>query len=145
MTETIEKTMYLPADKETVWAYLTQPEKLARWFHAPKVPLAANAPYELCGTDSGDKLCWGDVEEMKPHDYMRWSFTVAPAAGHMSTVEWHLKSVPGGTRLSLVHTGLPEGTDGFGLLLALDKGWHDHLRQMRGACDEDLAAEQSAA
>jgi len=49
-----------------------------------------------------------------------------------STVLWTLTEVAGGTRLSLEHSGLPQGEDAFGLTLALDKGWDDHIARMRG-------------
>lgn len=51
----------------------------------------------------------------------------------VSTVKWSLRDVPGGTELALEHTGLPQGAEAFGLTLALDKGWDDHLMRMRGA------------
>ena len=42
MTDTnIRKTIFLEADRAAVWEYLTQPEHLAKWFHAPKTALAA--------------------------------------------------------------------------------------------------------
>ena len=50
-----------------------------------------------------------------------------------STVRWTLEEVPGGTRLSLEHTGLPQGAAAFDLTLALDEGWDKHLQQMREA------------
>ena len=51
--------------------------------------------------------------------------------GANSTVKWSLEEVTGGTRLSLEHSGLADGAEGFGLVLALDKGWDDHLNRMR--------------
>ena len=35
---TLRKTIILAAPRETVWDYLTQPNQLAKWFHAPKTP-----------------------------------------------------------------------------------------------------------
>jgi hypothetical protein len=72
-------------------------------------------------------MCWGRVEEMQPFHYMRWSFTVGPLNGEMTTVEWRLEPAIGGSRLSLEHSGLPQDAEGFGLVLALDKGWHGFL------------------
>ena len=34
----IRKSIFLNADRQTVWAYLTDPDKLAIWFHTPKNP-----------------------------------------------------------------------------------------------------------
>ena len=61
---------------------------------------------------------------------------MAPKAG-ISHVRWTLENVTGGTRLSLEHTGLPQGADAFGLVLALDKGWDDHIARMRAALHQD--------
>ncbi|MEM1363506.1 MAG: SRPBCC domain-containing protein [Pseudomonadota bacterium] len=145
MPETIAKSLYLPASRKTVWAWLTEPDKLAQWFHAPKTPITDGEDYALLGKDSGDTLCWGKVEEMRPVEYMRWSFNVKPAPHVVGTVEWTLEDAPGGTRLSLLHSGLPEDSDGFGLVLALDKGWHEHLLSLRKTIDDAGLAETVSA
>ena len=138
MTDTIlRKSIYLRATKAQVWVYLTEPEKLAIWFHKPKTPLAEGEEYSMFGTESGNCLMWGKVKEMRPHDYLEYTFTIAPMGDATSTVKWLLDEVPGGTRLSLEHSGLPEGEEAFGLMLALDKGWEDHMARMRASLHED--------
>ena len=137
MTDTtIRKSIYLNASREVVWEYLTQPDKLAIWFHAPKAPLVEGATLELFGTESGDKLCWGKVIVARAPEYLEYSFTIKPMGGAESTVRWTLDDVAGGTRLSLEHVGLPAGVDAFGLTLALDKGWDDHIAKMRANIHE---------
>ena len=132
MTDTcIEKSIFLSAPREQVWDYLTQPDLLAKWFHAPKVPLAEGQPLEMFGTTSGDKLIWGEVKTARAPECLEYTFTVGPMGDAVSTVKWTLIEVPGGTRLHLMHTGLPQGVDAFGLTLALDKGWDDHIGRMR--------------
>lgn len=134
MTDTVlRKTIFLRASREEVWAFLTQPEKLAKWFHAPKVPLAEGQPLELFGTTSGDLLIWGDVRVARAPEYLEHTFTVKPMGQAVSTVKWHLRSVPGGTELLLEHSGLPSSAEGFDLVLALDHGWDKHFMQMRDA------------
>lgn len=145
MTETIEKTIYLAAPRDQVWAFLTEAKRLGEWFHPAQADMAEGASYTLVSQNDGDRMCWGDVQEMRPTDYMRWSFTVGPANGQMSTVEWRLSDAPGGTRLSLTHSGLPSDRDAFGLVMALDKGWHGFLSNLREKSDSDLAAAQNAA
>lgn len=131
MTDTvIRKSIYLKASKQQVWAYLTDPDKLAIWFHKPEHPLAEGAEYAMCGTESGDKLMWGKVLKSNPFDTLEYTFTIAPMGDATSTVKWLLQEVAGGTRLSLEHTGLPQGAEAFGLTLALDKGWDDHIGRM---------------
>lgn len=124
---TIRKSIFLAADKPTVWRYLTDADWMGRWFHPADETLAEGQDYMLRSQKDGDRMCWGKVEEMRPHDYMKWSFTVGPMDGHMTTVEWRLQDAPGGTKLSLKHSGLPQNLEGYGLVLALDKGWHGFL------------------
>lgn len=131
MTNTLNKTIYLKASKEQVWDYLTDPDKLAIWFHKPKEKLTEGAEYAMFGVESGDKLMWGNVIKAQPHDHLEYTFTIGPMGDAVSTVKWTLDAVDGGTRLSMEHSGLPVGEAAFGLTLALDKGWDDHLARMR--------------
>jgi len=134
MTETIiRKSIYLDATPRQVWPWLTDPEKLGQWFHKPPAPLVQGAPLELCGSDSGDKLIWGKVQVLREPEYLEYTFTIKPMGAAVSLVKWWLDPVEGGTRLSLEHSGLPQGASGFGMVLALDKGWDGHIGQMREA------------
>lgn len=134
MSDTIiRKSIYLNATPDQVWAYLTDPDKLGIWFHKPKVPLAEGAPLEMFGAESGDKLIWGKVNVARAPEYLEYSFTIKPMGEATSLVKWTLDPVPGGTRLSLEHTGLPQGAAAFGLTLSLDKGWDDHIARMRAS------------
>ena len=127
---TLRKSIYLKATPEQVWAYLTEPDKLAIWFHKPETALVPG-PYELFGTESGDRLIWGEVLLAEPYSRLDYSFTIAPMGEATSTVRWRLEDVADGTRLSMTHEGLPEGAAAFDLILALDKGWDDHMARMR--------------
>ncbi|MEM9785852.1 MAG: SRPBCC domain-containing protein [Pseudomonadota bacterium] len=126
------KTIYLKASPAKVWEYLTDPDKLAIWFHKPKATLV-DGDYEMFGTESGDRLMWGEVLVAEPFTRLEYTFTIKPMAGQSSTVKWSLAEVEGGTKLSLRHEGLLRGADAFGLTLALDKGWDDHLDRMRAS------------
>ncbi|MEP4247444.1 SRPBCC family protein [Tateyamaria sp.] len=138
MTDTtLRKTIFLKAPRTLVWDYLTQPEHLAKWFHAPKAPLAQGETLEMYGTSSGDLLIWGKVIVADAPNTLEYTFTVGPMGDAVSTVKWTLTDVPGGTQLSLEHDGLPQGAEAFGLTLALDKGWDEHLMKMRGALHDD--------
>lgn len=134
---TLHKSIYLRAAKADVWAYLTDPDKLAIWFHKPEKTLAAGESYAMFGTESGKKLMWGEVLAADPHDHLSYTFTIGPMGDAVSTVTWTLEDVPGGTRLSLRHEGLPAGEAAFDLTLALDKGWDDHLARMRSDIHQD--------
>lgn len=130
---TLRKAVYLKASRRDVWAYLTEPEKLAIWFHKPKRVLKTGDAYEMFGTTSGDKLMWGKVIRADPPEHLEYTFTITPMGEAVSTVKWTLEEVPGGTRLSLEHSGLPQGAEAFALTLALDKGWDDHISRMRAS------------
>ena len=58
MTDNVlHKSVYLKATPSQDWAYLTDPAKLALWFHKPQSTLVEGY-YEMFGTESGDKLMW---------------------------------------------------------------------------------------
>ncbi|SDY59874.1 Uncharacterized conserved protein YndB, AHSA1/START domain [Jannaschia faecimaris] len=128
----LEKTIYLRATPAQVWAYLTEPDKLAVWFHRPKAPLTGGS-FEMFGADSGDRVIWGEVLLAEPFTRLDYTFTVAPMGGAVSIVRWTLENTPGGTRVSLRHEGLSDATEAFDLILALDAGWDKHLDRMRAA------------
>lgn len=128
MTDTtIRKSVFLATTKVNVWRHLTDAKLLGKWFHPADADLQEGKDFTLVSQKDGDRMCWGSVQKASPHDYLKWAFTVGQLNGVMTTVEWTLESLAGGTRLSLVHAGLPEGGDSFGLLNALDKGWHGFL------------------
>lgn len=132
MTETtLQKSIYIKASREQVWEHLTKPEFLAKWFHRPKTELKQGEEFAFYGRESGDKLIWGEVIDASPFDRLEYTFTVAPMGDAVSTVVWTLQAVAGGTRLSLLHSGLPQGEAAFGLTLALDHGWDKHIDDLR--------------
>ena len=133
MTEArVEKSIYLATTPETVWAFLTEADKLGTWFHPAAADLKAGEPYALLGSD-GAHICWGQVLEMDKPRRMSWSFTIKPLDGIMTNVEWGIEAVPGGTRLTLIHSGFEGNEAGFGLLAALDNGWDEHFAKLRKA------------
>lgn len=129
----LSKTIFLKASRSEVWAFLTEPDKLAKWFHAPKSALKEGDKLELFGTESGDMVIWGKVNVARPPEYLEHTFTVKPMGDAESLVKWTLTDVPGGTQLAMVHEGLPASAEAFGLILALDHGWDKHFMQMREA------------
>ncbi|MDJ0629437.1 MAG: SRPBCC domain-containing protein [Rhodobacter sp.] len=128
---TIRKSIYLKASKATVWSFLTEIDKVKTWFHRYDTDLAAGRDYKIFGQESGKELGYGTVLTSDPHDLLEYTFAIGPMQGASSTVKWTLDDVPGGTRLNLEHSGLTDDAEGFGLILALDKGWDDHLNTLR--------------
>lgn len=136
----LRKTIFLKAPRADVWAFLTEPEKLAQWFHAPKTTLTAGTKLEMFGTTSGDLLIWGEVKTARAPEYLEHTFTVKPMGDAVSLVKWWLAEVPGGTQLSLEHSGLPAAAEAFDLVLAMDKGWDGHFMDLRTAIHEPVPA-----
>lgn len=132
---TIRKSLYLKASRVDIWNHLTQPELMKSWFHVPKAELTMGEPYEMVGRDSGEKLCWGRVRDAQPYERLEYTFSIAQTEGVKSKVIWTLKEVETITRLSLVHSGLPRKAENMGLTVALDKGWDDHIAELRVALD----------
>lgn len=128
---TLHKCIYLKAEPKEVWAWLTEPEKLAEWFHKPKAPLAAGKRLELFGTTSGDLLIWGEVRAAKPYEYLEYTFEIKHMQGADSVVKWTLDKVPGGTRLTMEHSGLADTGPQFDVAVMLDEGWEEHMARMR--------------
>ncbi len=110
---TIKKTIFIAANRKAVWQHLTEAERLGTWFHPAKADLKEGGEYTLFSQKDGERMCWGKVTEMRPHAYMRWDFTVGPMNGAISLVEWSLEEAPGGTRLTLTHSGLPDTAEAF--------------------------------
>jgi len=135
MNDTITKTVFFKTSRETVWAFLTEKDKLAEWFHPAEADLADGQDYALIGTSAEgqtSKQCWGTVEHWEPHSKLIYSFTVKPLNGVMTKVTWTLDDARGGTRLTLNHEGLAAAGDAaLGLLTALDAGWDEHLGRLR--------------
>ena len=128
----LTKTIYIKSNRRTVWKYLTEANKLARWFHEANCDLTTvDGDYELL-MESGDKGCWGRVLEVDPPNRLVYTFTHDYLQGYETRVEWVLRDLDGGTQLTLTHTGLDKSkADPFAMLSDHDKGWDEHLQRLR--------------
>ena len=130
---TINKSIFLAANKATVWGFLTEVDKAKTWFHRYDADLEEGRDYKIFGQDSGSELGFGTVITATPHDLLEYTFSIGPMSGATSTVKWTLEDAPGGTKLNLEHSGLSDDAEAFGLILALDAGWDGHLGKLRDA------------
>ena len=140
-TDTITKTVFFAVQRDIVWSYLTDKDKLGTWFYPATADLQEGMDYELVKPDEADNqtaICWGTVQHFEPPEKLVWSFTIAPLNGHMTTVTWVLEDYQDGTRLTMVHEGLGDApTDGaFAILRELDGGWDRHFGELRGKLKE---------
>lgn len=131
MTEAVMiKTIYLKATPEKVWSFLTQKEKLARWFHETDRDLTEPSSFQYFGHDSDAedrKLMWGDILEITPPSKLVHTFTHQWLDGVITTVTWELAAVDGGTQLTMTHAGINTLAE----LSGHDKGWDEHLTRLR--------------
>lgn len=133
---TLTKTVFFDASRETVWGFLTEKDKLARWYHHADRDLTQGQSYCLHRiAEDGTEVpqVWGEVLDMDPPTKLVCTFRCEAFADADTTVTWLLESVAGGTRLTLRHEGVAEAASQspLGLLKALDKGWDEHLARLR--------------
>ncbi len=127
----IRKTVFLKTTREEVWDFLTEPDKMAIWFHRPDTRFFEGAEFAMTKAEDGSCFMSGKVLEALAPERLVYEFTLPQMRGRISVVSWAIADVPGGVELSLNHTDLPQGEGMFDLLLALDKGWEEHIAQMR--------------
>jgi len=129
------KTIYLKAPRERVWFYLTDPEKLARWFHEGQGKMVVGGDYALLSEhkDREDpRLCWGRVLEMDKPNRLVYTFTHEWLKGVETTVEWVLTDIGEGTQLTMTHTGFDlSSADTFTECSDHDKGWDEMFQRLR--------------
>jgi len=103
LAHTVRRSILLDAPPEQVWEALTEETALSEW-------LAAEVELEPC--EGGEVVCRdedggerrGEVELVEEAE--RLAFTWWREESGPSRVEWVLDAVAGGTRLTVVETGL---------------------------------------
>lgn len=129
MEDRIERTMTFQVSRETVWAALTEPDQISRWF---------GDDTELDLRPGGDAAFrWGEVEvratvevvEPPARFAYRWEPSHAPNGGPTTLVEFTLEEIEGGTRLTLVESGF--ASLAAGSRRENEYGWDDELSHLR--------------
>lgn len=130
----IAKTIFLKAPPARVWAFLTDPQLMARWFHPTNRPLTETGPYHFYKNfdETDERYCWGEVTEVRAEQRLVYTFAHKWLGDHETRVEWTLNAVDSGTRLELVHDGFQGGpVDAFEAMCDHDKGWDEHFAALR--------------
>ena len=129
----IEKSVFLKADAGRIWALLTEPEELARWFHPTHATMVAGKTYGLYRKASDrTPLCHGRVLETEAPRRLVYTFTHEWLGQHETRVEWSLTELGEGTWLRLVHGGFEDvPVDALDALFEHDSGWDEHLVKLR--------------
>ena len=105
----IQLSIETPADLETAWSALADPDRVTEWFTDVSPLGAPGDPYRI---DFGDSSVEGVIVDVQPgrrfaHTW-RWE---GADADEQTLVSWTVEAVgDDGTRISLEHTGWPATT-----------------------------------
>jgi uncharacterized protein YndB with AHSA1/START domain len=139
----VRRTVTIASPPEKVWAAITQPQHLVRWFgQRAELPELAVGARGMVGFDG-----YGDyplrVEELDPPHAVayRWSNddTVAPADpdapddvvfARSTVFRFTLESVDGGTALTVVETGFDSLGDPAAAMSSNRRGWTDEIDEL---------------
>jgi uncharacterized protein YndB with AHSA1/START domain len=105
---------------ERVWAALTRPEEVARWFAEMTLDPGAGGRVFLDFGAQGQAE--GVISVWSPPHRLEYSWL---ERGHESRVTWELTPEEGGTVLVLTHVDLPAGSGA-----EYGAGWHDFLDRL---------------
>jgi uncharacterized protein YndB with AHSA1/START domain len=133
MTEalTVRREIQIAAPPATVFAFLTDPEKILSWMGAEVTTQAHPGGLYLIKGVGGDRgrVARGEFREVVPVHRLAYSFgwegreAVPPGS---SLVEIDLIDRDGGTLLRMTHSGLPDADQ----VAGHDKGWAHYLGRL---------------
>lgn len=139
MQDTIERQMTFELPREVVWAALTEPEQIARWF-------GTGAELDLRPGGEGI-LTWAEqgvttrvvVEIVEPPSRFayRWEPGGSDRGGPTTLVDFTLEEIRGGTRLKLVESGFAKL--GEASWQGNEYGWDEELGHLRAFLLEKAA------
>ena len=107
--EPIVLSIETPADVETAWSALTDPDRVAEWLTDVSPLGAIGDPYRI---DFGDSAVEGVIVDVQPGRRLAYTWRwEADDADEQTLVSWTIEPVgDDGTRISLEHTGWPATT-----------------------------------
>src|SRR5271169_4945181 len=148
MTEalTVRREIHIAAPPATVFAFLTDPEKILSWMGAEVTAEAhPGGLYLLKGVGDRAHVARGAFREVVPVHRLAYSFgwegseEVPPWSG---LIEIDLIDRDGGTLLRMTHSGLPDAAQ----CASHDKGWAHYLgRLAMAATGRDPGVDRGAA
>ena len=125
--KTIEKVVTISARPETVFGYFTDPVKYVRWKgRRANLDPRPGGIFEV-EFDKGE-IARGEFVEVRPNQRVvfTWGWVgSATCPPGTSRVEVDLERVTGGTRVRLVHAGLPEAE-----VASHRDGWDHYLKRL---------------
>lgn len=135
-TRSISVDRFIPASPERVWASITQPEHLAKWWAPGNIEPTVGHQFILEMPGWGNVAC--EVLEVHEHDLFIYTFADW-------TLTWRVIAEGHGTRLLLEHSGFDlERPDHKFAFDNMGPGWRDEvLPRLSQVIDAELDAESS--
>jgi uncharacterized protein YndB with AHSA1/START domain len=135
--DALEMVREISATPEQVFRALTDPEELMRWWGAKGMLTSARTNlrpggeyrFEFLSPEGDAAWVKGQYQVVDPPRRIVKTWFNSKFPDLRNTVEFRLEPVAGGTRLTLVHSGLkdrPEAFDDYA------KGWPDVLGHLQG-------------
>lgn len=128
MAETVRSEIEIAAPQATVFAFLTDPDKIMRWL-ASKATVEAHPGGIYLVDVGGRNVARGEFTEVIPVHRLAYSFgweereNVPPGS---TLIEIDLVEKEGGTLVRLTHSGLPDEAE----RASHEKGWSHYLRRL---------------
>ena len=126
----VQREMHIAAPRATVFAFLTDPEKIVSWIGAEATTEAhPGGLYLVKGVREASNVARGTFREVVPIHRLAYSFgwegskEVPPGS---SLIEIDLIDRDGGTLLRMTHSGLPNAEQCAGH----DRGWVHYLGRL---------------
>jgi uncharacterized protein YndB with AHSA1/START domain len=128
----VKRELAIRAPRDRVWAALTQPDELVRWFPTKRA--------EIDARPGGDALFeWEEsmdeavVDVVEPPSRLVFRWRPAGLVRPHTTVSFTLEEIPGGTRLTLVESGFASLPDQIAQQSqeGNDAGWAEELRELQ--------------
>jgi uncharacterized protein YndB with AHSA1/START domain len=126
----VRRETYIEAPRATVFAYLTDPEKIVNWIGAEAATeTQPGGLYLVKGVGGEERAARGSFQEVVPVHRLAYSFgwdgnqEVPPGS---SLVEIDLLERDGGTLMRLTHSGLPNASQ----CANHDVGWRHYIARL---------------
>ncbi|HEX4942212.1 MAG TPA: SRPBCC domain-containing protein [Actinomycetota bacterium] len=128
----VRKEVEIHAPRERVWAALTRPEELVRWFptHLAEIDLRPGGAARFEWEDSSDEAL---VDVVEPPGRLVFRWRPKGLDRPYTTVSFTLEESSVGTRLTLVESGFASLPDQIAQQSqeGNDAGWTDELAELR--------------
>ena len=137
-TFSVRRTIVIAASLENVWAAVTEPEHISRWF--------GQAAFDGSGVGARGTLTFPDygavplrIEALDAPRRVSYRWGNDDASGqlpdevddeHSTVFTFTLEEVPEGTRLTVVETGFETTSDPIANLESHRTGWNDELDKL---------------